>query len=131
MAEHKHTEHEHAEHRHAGHKHSERKGVHKQIGSAGDQLVGTVKKVLHEGYVRRVVIRNKAGKTVLDMPLTAGVVGTVLAPGFAAVGAIAAIASGMSIAVDRPQANASPTEPSSPELPRPPEHPGASDQPVA
>ncbi len=127
MAEHKHTEHEHAEPKHAEHKHSERKGVQEQIGSAGNQLVGTVKKVLHEGYVRRVVIRNKTGRTVLDMPLTAGVVGTVLAPGFAAFGAIAAIASGMSIVVDRPQANGSQPEPTR----APPEPPGASDQPAA
>ncbi len=126
MAEHKHTEHKHTEE-----KHSERKGVQAQIGSAGNQLVGTVKKVLHEGYVRRVVIRNKMGRTVLDMPLTAGVVGTVLAPGFAAMGAIAAIASGMSIMVDRPQANGSQPEPTASEPPRTPDQPGTPDQPAA
>lgn len=126
MAEHKHTEHEHAEH-----KHSERKGVPEQRGSAGNPLVGTVKKVLHEGYVRRVVIRNKMGRTVLDMPLTAGVVGTVLAPGFAAVGAIAAIASGMSIVVDRPQANGGEPEPAPSDQPSASDPPGTSDQPAA
>ncbi len=126
MAEHKHTEHEHAEH-----KHTEHKGAPAQIASAGNQLVGTVKKVLHEGYVRRVVIRNKMGRTVLDMPLTAGVVGTVLAPGFAAMGAIAAIASGMSIMVDRPQANDVDPQPEPSKQAGPSEQPGDSNQPAA
>ena len=57
---------------------------------AADQLVDAVKRVLHEGNVRRVIIKQD-GRSVVEFPLTVGVVGTVLAPVLAAVGAIAAV----------------------------------------
>jgi hypothetical protein len=67
---------------------------------AGDQLVDSVKKLLHEGNVRRVIIKQDA-RTVAEFPLTVGVIGAVLAPVLAAVGAIAAVLTECTIEVER------------------------------
>lgn len=67
----------------------------------GDQLVDTVKKLVQEGNVRRIVIKNAEGQTYMEIPLTVGVVGAVLIPLWAALGALAAIASGLTIAIER------------------------------
>jgi hypothetical protein len=67
---------------------------------AADQLVDAVKKLLHEGNVRRIVIK-QAGRTVAEFPLTVGVIGAVLAPILAAVGALAAVLTDCSLEVER------------------------------
>ena len=67
----------------------------------GDQLVDTVKRLVQEGNVRRIVIKNAEGQTYMEIPLTVGVVGAVLIPLWAALGALAAIASGLTIAIER------------------------------
>ena len=67
---------------------------------AADQLVDAVKKVIHEGNVRRVIIKQE-GRTVVEFPLTVGVVGAVLAPVLAAVGAIAAVLTECTVEVER------------------------------
>ena len=67
---------------------------------AADQLVDAVKRVLHEGNVRRVIIKQD-GRSVVEFPLTVGVVGTVLAPVLAAVGAIAAVLTECTMEVER------------------------------
>jgi len=67
---------------------------------AGGQLVDLVKKILHEGNVRRVVIKQD-GRVVAEFPLTVGVIGTVLAPVLAAVGGIAAFMNECTIEVER------------------------------
>jgi hypothetical protein len=67
---------------------------------AADQLVDAVKKLLHEGNVRRIVIK-QAGRTVAEFPLTVGVIGAVLAPILAAVGALAAVLTECSLEVER------------------------------
>ena len=67
---------------------------------AADQLVDAVKKLLHEGNVRRIVIKQD-GKTVIELPLTVGVVGAVFAPMLAAVGALAAVLTECTIEVER------------------------------
>ena len=64
------------------------------------QLVDAVKKLLHEGNVRRIVIKQE-GKTVAEFPLTVGVVGAVVAPVLAAVGALAAVLTDCTIEVER------------------------------
>ena len=56
---------------------------------AGQQLVDAVKKLVHEGNVRRVIIKHE-GNTIAEFPLTIGVIGAVLAPMLAAIAAIAA-----------------------------------------
>ncbi len=68
---------------------------------AGDQLVKTVKDLVHEGNVRRIIVKNEEGHTFLEIPLTVGVVGAVLLPVWAALGALAALVSGFDIAVEK------------------------------
>ena len=67
---------------------------------AGEQLVDAVRKLLHEGNVRRVIIKHE-GHTIVEFPLTIGVIGAVLAPVLAAVGAIAAALKECTIEVER------------------------------
>jgi hypothetical protein len=67
---------------------------------AADQLVDSVKKLLHEGNVRRVIIKQDT-RTIAEFPLTVGVIGAVLAPMLAAVGAIAAVVTDCTIEVER------------------------------
>ncbi len=66
----------------------------------GGELVDTVKRVVREGNVRRIVIK-QGDRTVAEFPLTAGVVGAVFAPVLAAIGAIAALSQECSISVER------------------------------
>ena len=66
-----------------------------------DDLVKTVKKLIHEGNVRRIIIRDEGGKTLLDMPISIGVVGAIIAPWLAALGVIGAIATNCKIIVVR------------------------------
>lgn len=65
-----------------------------------DQLLGKVKEILHEGNVRRIIIRQE-GRTVAEFPLTVGIVGAALAPILVAVGALAAVLTHCSIDVER------------------------------
>lgn len=67
----------------------------------GDALLSKVKEIVHQGNVRRIKIKNGEGKTLIEVPLTVGVVGVVLAPVAAAIGAIAALAADYSIEVER------------------------------
>jgi hypothetical protein len=69
---------------------------------AGQQLVDAVKKLVHEGNVRRVIIKHD-GHTVAEFPLTIGVLGAVLAPMLAAIAAIAAVVKECTIEVERAQ----------------------------
>jgi len=67
----------------------------------GDHLVSRIKDILHEGNVRRIVIKNDEDRTLLEIPLTIGVVGAVLAPVWAALGALAALAADLRIVVEK------------------------------
>lgn len=67
----------------------------------GEELLAKVKQLINEGNVRRIIIRNKDGKNLVEFPLTIGVVGAVLAPILAAVGAIAALVTECMIIVER------------------------------
>jgi hypothetical protein len=67
----------------------------------GEQVVDFLKKALHEGNIRRVVLRDESGKTLLEFPVTIGVVGVLLAPVWAAVGAAAALVARMTIVIER------------------------------
>lgn len=68
---------------------------------SSSELVKTVKDLIHEGNVRRVIIKDEKGKVLLEMPVTIGVVGVVLAPWLAALGVIGAIATRCTIVVER------------------------------
>ncbi len=63
-----------------------------------------MRELLHEGTVRRIIVKNDSGHTVAKFPLTVGVVGALLAPVLAAVGAIAAIVTDCTIEVERREA---------------------------
>ncbi|HEX6400919.1 MAG TPA: DUF4342 domain-containing protein [Actinomycetota bacterium] len=67
----------------------------------GDALLGKVKELAHEGNVRRIIIKDTKGKTLLEVPLTVGVVGALVAPVAAAIGAVAALAADYSIVIER------------------------------
>ena len=67
----------------------------------GDRVISTLKSLLEEGNIRRVILKNEDGKTMIEIPLTLGVVGALLLPVWAAVGAIAALAARMTIVVER------------------------------
>lgn len=67
----------------------------------GEDLLAKVKALIAEGNVRRITVKNKEGKSVVELPLTLGVVGVALAPVLAAIGAMAALISECSIVVER------------------------------
>jgi hypothetical protein len=67
----------------------------------GDALVATVKQLLHEGNVRRITLKNEEGETLIEIPLTIGVVGFLLIPVWAAIGAIAALAARLTIVIEK------------------------------
>ncbi len=67
----------------------------------GDHLLAKVKEVVREGNVRRITIKNEEGKRLLVIPLTLGVVGAVLLPVYAAVGALAAVMTKCTIEIER------------------------------
>lgn len=67
----------------------------------GEQLLAKVKELLRQGNIRRVIIKDKSGKVLVEFPLTIGVVGVVLAPTLAAVGAVAALVSEATIVVEK------------------------------
>ena len=76
--------------------------VHKEeFKITGDELVAKIKELLHEGNVNRLIIKNEEGKVLIEVPLTLGVVGAIVAPVWAAIGAIAALASNLTIVVQR------------------------------
>jgi hypothetical protein len=67
----------------------------------GEDLLKKVKALIAEGNVRKIIIKSKEGKTIVEMPLTVGVVGAVLAAPLAAIGAIAALVTECTIVVER------------------------------
>lgn len=67
----------------------------------GEQLLNKIKELIKEGNVRKITIKDKSGKELMSFPLTVGVVGAVLAPVLAAVGALAALVGDCTIAVER------------------------------
>ena len=70
---------------------------------SGEHLLSKLKELLHEGNIRRIIIQDEDGKVLIEFPLTFGVVGLVLAPTLAAVGAIAALVTEATIIVEKEQ----------------------------
>lgn len=67
----------------------------------GGKVLDKIKELLHQGNIRRIILKNEEGKTLIEIPLTVGLVGVALLPVFAAVGAIAAVATRMTIVVEK------------------------------
>jgi D-aminopeptidase len=80
------------------------------IKAEGGQLLERLKELLHEGNVRRVVVQHE-GRTVAEFPLTAGVLGALIAPVAAAIGALAAVLEDCTIAVERSEMTPKPPDP--------------------
>ena len=72
-----------------------------QFHVSGDELLKKVKEIIHEGNVNRIIIKSEEGKTYLEIPVTIGLIGALLLPVFAAVGALAALVSNFTIEVIR------------------------------
>ncbi len=67
----------------------------------GEEILTKVKELIREGNIRNIIIKNDDGKTLINVPLTVGVVGTVIAPQLAAIGAIAALLSHGTIVIEK------------------------------
>ena len=67
----------------------------------GEELLARIKKLVYEGNIRRIIIKDKDGKTVMEIPMTFGVVGALLAPQLAAIGAIAALITEATVVVEK------------------------------
>lgn len=67
----------------------------------GEKLVERVKDLIREGNARRVIVKNEEGQTLIEIPLTFGVVGAVLIPVWVALGAIAALATSYTLVVEK------------------------------
>jgi hypothetical protein len=96
-----------------------RKTIEEEFRVAGGEVMQTVKRLLREGNVRRISIRNAGGKTLVDIPLTIGVLGAAVMPVWIGAGLLIAVATGYSIHVERVSEERS-DEP--PEPPRPAAH---------
>ena len=76
------------------------------------ELVGKVKELIHEGNVRRIIIKDPSGHTFMEIPLTVAAVGVVAVPLLAAIGALAAMASDFTVVIERsPEGDSSPGPP--------------------
>ena len=67
----------------------------------GDKLVAKIKELMREGDIRRIIIKNEEGRPLIDIPLTFGVIGVLVAPQLAALGAIAALITHGTIVVEK------------------------------
>ena len=79
----------------------------------GEHVVEKVTQLVHEGNVRRVIVKHE-GRTIAEFPLTAGVVGAVLAPVLAAIGAVLALMKECTIEVERVRSDTSPKKEQAP-----------------
>lgn len=93
---------------------AEPKSTWERLNVAGDQLVDTLKRLLREGSVRRIVVKNAQGRTLLNLPVNAGVVGLLLAPFWLTAGAVAALVGGLTLDVERTQPPGGPEAPGTP-----------------
>jgi len=68
---------------------------------SGSEVLDKIKELIHEGNIRRIILKNDEGKTLIEIPLTLGLVGAAFMPVLAAVGAIAALVAKMTIVVEK------------------------------
>ena len=77
------------------------KVVTEKLSVSADNLIQKVKELIKEGNVTRIIVKDEKGRVLLEMPATIGVIGALLVPWLAALGAIAAIATNCTIIVER------------------------------
>jgi hypothetical protein len=74
---------------------------HESFKVSGDEILAKVKEIIKEGNARRIIIKNDKDETIMEFPLTIGAIGVVLAPIFAAVGTLTALATNCTIIVEK------------------------------
>jgi len=79
----------------------EKKATTAEYSVSGEVLVTKIKELLHEGNIRRITIKNEQGQSLIEIPLTIGVVGAALLPVLAAIGAAAALVAKCTIVVEK------------------------------
>lgn len=79
----------------------EKKSWSEEFKISGGEVVDKIKELIHEGNIRRITLKNEEGKTLIEIPLSLGLVGAALMPVWAAVGAIAALVAKMTIVVEK------------------------------
>jgi len=72
-----------------------------EVKVTGDQILQKVRELVHEGNVRRIIITDEDDKTLMELPLTVGVIGVLVAPLAAALGALAALVAKVTIRIER------------------------------
>ena len=79
----------------------DRKTHSEEFKISGNEILNKIKELIHEGNIRRIILKDESGKTFLEIPLTVGLVGAALAPILAAIGAAAALVTKMTIVVEK------------------------------
>jgi len=79
----------------------EKKTQTEEFNINGEELITRIKNLILQGNIRRVIIKNKEGRILMEIPLTIGVVGALLAPTLAAIGAIAALLGEATVVVEK------------------------------
>lgn len=74
---------------------------HESYKVSGDEILSKIKEIIKEGNARRIIIKNEKEETIIEFPLTIGAIGIVLAPIFAAVGTLTALATHCTIIVEK------------------------------
>jgi hypothetical protein len=80
---------------------TEKKSRTEEFRVSGSEIIEKIKEIIREGNARRIIFKTEEGKVFMEIPLTVGVVGTLIAPVWAAIGAIAALASNLTIVVEK------------------------------
>ena len=76
------------------------KTTRKEFTVDADSMVDKIKELVREGSIRRLIVQDRRGRTLVDIPLTVGVAGAVVAPQLAALGALAALLSQVTLVVE-------------------------------
>src|ERR1039457_3112720 len=92
--------------------------IYEQFKVQGKELADKIRELIHEGNVRRIIIKNEHGHTFMEIPLTVAAIGAIAAPVLAAVGAIATLVAHFEIVVER-AAPAAPEDPAASSSPGP------------
>jgi len=82
-------------------KKSEEKTKTEEFKLSGSEVINKIKDLIHQGNIRRIILKTEDGKIFMDIPLTVGVVGALVAPLLAAIGAVAALASNLTIVIEK------------------------------
>jgi len=80
---------------------SEQKVRSEEFRVNGEELITKIKNLVNEGNIRRIIIKDKEGKVIFEIPLTFGIISALIAPQLAAIGAIAALVTEATVIVEK------------------------------